>query len=218
MAEQTGEWMRSEADKWIEANPRAWERMTKDALFYASRGMRFSIRELADLVRFHMATNGTTDGFKCNNSLHSAFSRRLVAEHPEVEPYIEQRKSKSRQMIQSFVIPGRLDGLNEYTKACRSGSWQAGARMKKRNEDKVCKAIRDAHLVPMNPPVSLTVIWVNENRRRDKDNTRFAVKFIQDALVGEGIIPNDKWDTVTPYDGYEIDKDNPRVVVIIQEV
>lgn len=121
-------------------------------------------------------------------------------------------------MIQSFVIPGRLDGLNEYTKACRSGSWQAGARMKKRNEDKICKAIRDAHLVPMEPPVSLTVIWVNENRRRDKDNTRFAVKFIQDALVGEGIIPNDKWDTVTPYDGYEIDKDNPRVVVIIQEV
>lgn len=33
-------------------------------------------------------------------------------------------------MAMKFTIPGRLDGLNEYTKACR-GNCYSGAEMKK---------------------------------------------------------------------------------------
>lgn len=51
----------------------------------------------------------------------------------------------------------------------------------------------------------------------DKDNVRFAIKFIQDALVSMGIIDDDAWGKVTPSDSYRIDRDDPRIVVEIEE-
>ena len=45
------------------------------------------------------------------------------------EEYTTIRESKKATLI----IPGRLSGLNEYTKACRSNRY-VGAKMKKENE------------------------------------------------------------------------------------
>lgn len=120
-------------------------------------------------------------------------------------------------MRQEFTIPGRLDGLNEYTKACRSNH-RAGARMKKDNQEAVQWAIRAARINPMSGKVNVKVTWYERDMRRDKDNIRFGVKFILDALVAEGIIKNDSWTYIGELrDEYYCSKPNPRVVVELEE-
>ena len=54
--------------------------------------------------------------------------------------------------------------------------------------------------------------------RRDKDNIRFAAKFILDALVEAGVIDNDNWACVGSLsDDYLVNKANPRVIVELEE-
>lgn len=119
--------------------------------------------------------------------------------------------------VQEFVIPGRLPGLNDYTAACR-GRATAGGKMKHRAQDAVREAIRAAGLKPMKAPVDVRITWYEKNRRRDKDNIRFGVKFILDALVAEHVIENDNWHWVRAIvDEYRVDKENPRIHVLIEE-
>lgn len=127
-------------------------------------------------------------------------------------------------MRQVFTIPGRLDGLNEYTESNRAGKYK-GASSKRSNEEIVCWAIAAARLKPMRTPVRIHATWYEGKkpcaktfRKRDKDNVRCGMKFIQDALVSMKIIDDDGWDKVTPTDDYRVDRDNPRIVVEIWEV
>lgn len=127
-------------------------------------------------------------------------------------------------MRQSFEIQGRLDGLNEYTAANRSNPYM-GAKMKRANEEAVMWAIKAAHLKPMKCPVHVHVTWVEGKkpgvtrfRPRDKDNIRSSIKFVLDALVKAGIIEDDGFDKVTPSDSYMLNRENPRVIVELEEV
>lgn len=120
-------------------------------------------------------------------------------------------------MKQSFEIPGRLPGLNEYTAACR-GNARAGGRMKREAQDAVMWAIKAAKIKPMAGKVNVTCIWVEKNMRRDKDNIRFGVKFVLDALVETGIIPNDNWTYIGDLvDRYWVHRENPRIIVVLEE-
>lgn len=118
-----------------------------------------------------------------------------------------------------FVIEGRLDSLNEYTKANRTNRYQ-GASMKSRNEKIVLIAIREAKLKRvMKYPVELQITWYEPNKRRDLDNIVFAVKFIQDALVSAGIIENDSQKYIKKLSHtVEIDREKPRIEVVIREL
>lgn len=119
-------------------------------------------------------------------------------------------------MMQEFEIPGQLPNLNDYTTACRSNR-QAGNRMKKEVQERVGWAIKAAHLKPMGK-VDVYFTWVEPDMRRDKDNVRFAAKFILDALVKMQIIKNDGWRNVGELsDRYMVNKDNPRVIVRLEE-
>lgn len=127
-------------------------------------------------------------------------------------------------MRQQFVIDGRLDGMNEYTLANRSNPY-AGAKMKAGNEQRVRDAIRAAGLKPMQCPVHIHVTWIEglaPGREkfvpRDKDNIRSSIKYIQDALIREGIIKSDSYRNVTPSDSYMLNRDNPRVIVELEEL
>lgn len=118
--------------------------------------------------------------------------------------------------VQEFVIPGRLPGLNDYTAACR-GRAIAGGKMKHKAQDFVREAIREAGLRPMKAPVDVRVTWYERDRKRDKDNVRFAVKFILDALVAEKVIENDNWKWIRGIaDEYRVDRSNPRIHVLIE--
>ena len=120
-------------------------------------------------------------------------------------------------MEQKFVINGRMAGLNDYTNACR-GHRSLGAQIKKNETEKAMWAIKAAHLKSFEKPVSVSIRWVEKDRRRDPDNVTFAAKFIMDAIVGAGIIPDDsqKWvRSIT--NEIAVDKDNPRVEVHISD-
>jgi len=65
--------------------------------------------------------------------------------------------------------------------------------------------------------VFVTFAWHEPNRRRDADNVAFAKKFILDALVGLGVLPDDSRKYVTGFaDEFHVDRQRPRIVVTIE--
>ena len=123
-------------------------------------------------------------------------------------------------MIYKFIIPGRLDGLNEYTRANRNNRYQGG-KMKTTNEQIIGNAIREAQengfpkIIPT--PIAISCNWYEPNNRRDIDNVVFAIKFIQDALVEAGIIPDDSRKYISQLSHQVFtDKENPRIEVTIK--
>ena len=120
----------------------------------------------------------------------------------------------------SITIDGRLSGLNEYTRACRNNKY-AGARLKAENENKVIYSIMhsDAWNAHITKKVKIVYKWYEANKKRDLDNIAFAKKFIQDALVKNGVLDNDGWANIVGFsDEFYIDKENPRIEVEISEV
>lgn len=92
--ELTGEYMMKLAEDWREKNPAAWEWAVSTAKRYVELGMRFSMDQLMHQVRFEMATNGHSQGFKVNNNTTPGLARMMRREHPETCDYLEIRKSK----------------------------------------------------------------------------------------------------------------------------
>lgn len=123
-------------------------------------------------------------------------------------------------MRQTFEIPGRLMGLNEWNRICNGpyGSRQS-SRVKREIEEDIIWRIKAAHLKPVSGKALLRVTWVEPNMKRDVDNIRFAVKFILDALKKAGVIKDDSQRYIDGIaDTYRLNRQNPRVVVEIEEV
>ena len=118
-----------------------------------------------------------------------------------------------------FTIYGRLSSLNEYTLQCRANMY-GGNKLKKKNENIICEAIRDSQLeIVKKYPVKLKITWYEPNKRRDLDNIVFATKFIQDALVKMGILENDSQKYINGLEHQVlVDNNNPKIVVEILEV
>lgn len=90
--------------------------------------------------------------------------------------------------------------------------------MKRDMQLRIGACIRAARLKPARTPVKLHYTFYEPNRRRDKDNiAATAHKFIQDALVQCGVLPNDSWADIEGFsDSFFIDKNNPRIEVTIE--
>lgn len=117
-----------------------------------------------------------------------------------------------------LILP-RLPGLNEYIGAERSNK-HAAAGMKRQCERDIRLCIRAQWKgkVRFQRPVTIRYLWVEKNRRRDKDNIAFAKKFIQDSLVKEKVIQNDGWKEIDSWsDEFLVDAQYPRVEVEIEE-
>lgn len=122
----------------------------------------------------------------------------------------------------ALTIKGRLPGLNEYIAACNS-AYAEGNRMKQESVDLVMwHILSQMRGVRFTKPVFIMFTYYEPNKRRDHDNvSSFARKAIQDALVKCSTIKDDGWGYVTGHmDFFEVDKENPRIVVefIEQEV
>ena len=130
-------------------------------------------------------------------------------------------EAQKAESVNEFVIMGRLPGLNDYTKACRS-HWSKGSKMKRQVEEDIgwhILAARGAHkLRPVHGPVSLAIEWHESDRRRDVDNIVSAKKFILDAMQKMGIIPNDNRNHVCAISDEVVDDDKDFVVVRLYEV
>ena len=119
-----------------------------------------------------------------------------------------------------LTIPTRLDNLNDYINACRSNR-HYGAEIKKSNQE-VCEAeiFRQRRHIRITAPVYIEYLWVEKNRARDLDNiSSFGRKVIQDALVTCKVLEGDGWKHIVGFsDSFQIDREHPRIEVIIREV
>lgn len=68
-----------------------------------------------------------------------------------------------------FKIPFRLPGLNEFMKACK-GNKNHAAAVKRCTERDIALCVRGR----VTEPVHVTFVWLEPNRKRDKDNVAFA--------------------------------------------
>ncbi len=119
-----------------------------------------------------------------------------------------------------LTIPGTLNNLHDYIAAERTNRHK-GAKMKAANEEFVIIAIRQCMRgVKIDKPVFMEYTWAEPNKRRDKDNiSSFGRKVIQDALVAAGVLKDDGWKYVVGFsDRFEVDKENPRIKVLIKEI
>lgn len=120
-------------------------------------------------------------------------------------------------METKLIIEGRLDNLNDYTKACRTDP-RVGNRMKQKNEEVISAYImQQLRGIHFTGKVYLHFKWIEANRQRDLDNVCFAKKFILDALVKNNVIVTDGWRGVSGFtDEFDVDPARPRIEVTIE--
>ena len=124
---------------------------------------------------------------------------------------------------QQFFIPGPLPSLNQMLDA-RVKKIPAMSKGKKRVDQytlmkaewtRICA---DAAIAAKIKPVKSATFffhWNAKDRRTEKDNLATARKFILDGLELAGVM-KDHWDNVTGWmDTFDIDKENPGVLVVM---
>lgn len=121
--------------------------------------------------------------------------------------------------IYSFCISGQLPGLNELIKQMNYNRF-AGAALKKKYTHLCQYSIKSSNPQKFDIPITIEFTWVEPNLKRDPDNITAGAKFILDALVKEGVIPNDtrRWVHGISHIFETPDKHRPRVGVTIKEV
>ena len=123
-------------------------------------------------------------------------------------------------MQYKLVIPGRLEGLNEYTTANRRNPY-AGGKVKKDCETLIILAIRQQlGRLRISKPVLIYYHFFEPNRRRDNDNIlSCASKFVQDSLVKTQVLSEDNQKCIHRfYFDTDIDAENPRIEVTLTEL
>lgn len=64
----------------------------------------------------------------------------------------------------------------------------------------------------------LEITWYCKNKRKDKDNVAFGIKFILDGMIEARVIANDGWGEVANFEHrFEVDKDCPRIEIELEE-
>lgn len=124
----------------------------------------------------------------------------------------------SRPTIQSFFIPGPLPGANDIIRK----HWRVYSTLK---ADWGLTCARCMLLAKLKPVRACTIAyeWIEptpvRGHIRDRDNIRFGAKFINDALVSQGILLDDGPDGVVSLtDSFTYDGGTPGVRVTITEV
>jgi len=138
----------------------------------------------------------------------------------------ERKMAKARlKNEQVFFVPLTLPGLNDIIlarsqsktfkrkgKTVRVDNYQ---KLKKEYESLIISAIQLAKLKPIKRAYFIFT-WIEQNRKRDKDNISAGKKFILDSLVSAKILPNDGWANVVGWhESFEINARKPGVRVQI---
>lgn len=115
------------------------------------------------------------------------------------------------------IIPGELCDLNTFINSQRTNKYK-GAALKKKETEKCAAAFMPHRTKTLQFPLTLKVTWFCKDKRKDKDNIRFGIKFIQDGMISAGLIKNDGWSEIEGYrDAFKIDKENPRIEIEVLE-
>lgn len=109
-----------------------------------------------------------------------------------------------------------LPTLNKHDKANRGNRYQ-GAKMKKKATRHcflfIKKAMNQGFKIS-SQPADLRFTWYAKDKRTDKDNIAFMVKYIFDGMVDAGLIKNDGWKEIGDWEyKFKVDKKDPRVEI-----
>lgn len=117
-----------------------------------------------------------------------------------------------------IIIPFTLPGLNDYIRELDRNRHK-GAELKRQCQAAVAAVVRRQIRRKLREPVRMRYLWVEKDRRRDKDNiSAFGRKVIQDALVVTHKLHNDGWQNIEGFsDEFSVDKGHPRIEVDIEE-
>jgi len=121
--------------------------------------------------------------------------------------------------MKKLIIPGRLNGLNDYIAAERTNRYKA-AKMKRTDMDTVLWAAKGClRGWKASGRVWMHYKWYEPNSKRDMDNiSSYGRKIIQDALVEGHYLRNDGWKDIAGFDDeFYVDNKLPRVEVWIEE-
>lgn len=113
-----------------------------------------------------------------------------------------------------FIIPGRLDGLNEVINANRASKYK-GNEIKKANERIVTLYAKQQKLEPIKKyPAKVVINWCEKDKKRDWDNVLSGKKFIFDGLQKAGILAGDSQKYINCIEEHQyIDKEDPRIEI-----
>ena len=121
-------------------------------------------------------------------------------------------------VVQKFVIPGNLPGLNLLIAANRANRYK-GAKLKRDADMQVVAAIRKCHVGAVRGyPVEVRIWFYEKDKRRDIDNVYSGGKYVLDGLQEAGVLRGDgqKYVDCLRYI-HCTDPHNPRVEVEIIE-
>lgn len=130
-------------------------------------------------------------------------------------------------MKYELILDGTMPNLNDYLQSERiairkNGKFTTkGNVLKQEYQHKVVAEVRRQLMgIHIEKPVEIKYTYFEPNKKRDLDNiSAFAHKVIQDGLVKGGLLANDGWKNIVGFsDDFYVDKDNPRIEVIIREV
>lgn len=123
-------------------------------------------------------------------------------------------------MTYTFKVQGRMQALNDYTKANRGAKGKFyGNKMKQFQTNDVFEQIQKLGDFPkFTKPVTIEFHWVEINAKRDPDNFIFAKKFVLDGMVKAGMLSNDGMKNIAGFvDSWEVQPEtNGGVIVTIR--
>ena len=123
--------------------------------------------------------------------------------------------------MNTFKIKAKLPSLNDVIEKNRANKY-LGAKFKADIEEVIGWAIKQAVVMKTLKPVKKTCViyidWHEATKRRDVDNVQSSQKFVLDAMVKNGILPNDNRRWVRQIYHDIIDDNDDFVVVRIEEI
>lgn len=96
--------------------------------------------------------------------------------------------------MNGFTVHAKLPSLNDVIRKNRENMF-CGNSYKKETEKIISRYIQRAlttgKLKPVSEPCTIRIDWYEKTKRRDVDNIQSSQKFILDALVSNGVLPDD---------------------------
>ena len=139
---------------------------------------------------------------------------------PSADPKKEICKVE-KGIMKKLIIPGELPTLNEIIALAKKGKgvYQPYNDVKQKFNTlivyeckKQLKGIKFARIF-------LNITWYYKNKKQDPDNIAVGQKILLDGMVHAEIIENDGWKQIKGFShNFEVDKENPRVEILISEV
>lgn len=96
--------------------------------------------------------------------------------------------------MNGFTVHAKLPSLNDVIRKNRENMF-CGNTYKKETEKIISRyiqlALTTGELKPVSEPCTIRIDWYEKTKRRDVDNIQSSQKFILDALVNNGVLPDD---------------------------